>query len=147
MTAISSGTEPEGALPWLPRLPKNLMTPWILLLLKQWSAHGYLLQSQLQATGFPGIDHASLYRELRNMEASGLISSSWATQSSGPAKRIYEITAAGEEMLRGWVDVIASYQKMVGGFFELYADLFKASTPAVPGSDSSTINTEEKRND
>jgi PadR family transcriptional regulator, regulatory protein PadR len=147
MTAIPSDAEHGGALPWLPRLPKNLMTPWILLLLKQWSAHGYLLLSQLQATGFPGIDHATLYRELRNMEAAGLISSTWATESSGPAKRIYQITAAGEEMLRGWVDVIASYQKMVGGFFELYAELFKASIPAMPGSESNTTNTEEKPND
>jgi PadR family transcriptional regulator PadR len=121
------------------RLPKNLLTPWILLLLKQWRAHGYVLLQQLETMGFPGVDHATLYKELRGMEANGLITSSWETASAGPAKRVYGITETGEEMLRGWANVVAGYQRMLGGFFEMYAQLFNLSgsgqsAPSSPGT-------------
>ena len=54
------------------RLPKNFMTPWVLLVLKQWSLHGYLILQQLERMGFSGVDHATLYRELRRLETRGL---------------------------------------------------------------------------
>ena len=106
------------------RLPKNFITPWVLLVLKQWNLHGYLIMQQLERMGFSGIDHATLYRELRRMEREGFVASEWETSGNGPARRVYSITDLGEDMLRGWTDVVSGYQRMINGFFDLYAQVF-----------------------
>ena len=111
------------------RLPKNFMTPWVLLVLKQWSLHGYLILQQLERMGFSGVDHATLYRELRRLEGQGLVTSEWEAGDSGPARRVYSITDAGEEMLLGWSEVVSGYQRMINGFFDLYAQAFGISRP------------------
>ena len=106
------------------RLPKNFMTPWVLLVLKQWNLHGYLILQQLNRMGFTDVDHATLYRELRRLEKEGYVASQWETGNSGPARRVYSITEAGEQMLLGWTDVVSGYQKMITGFFDLYSQVF-----------------------
>ena len=111
------------------RLPKNFMTPWVLLVLKQWSLHGYLILQQLERMGFSGVDHATLYRELRRLERDGLVTSEWEAGDSGPARRVYSITGAGEEMLLGWTEVVSGYQRMINGFFDLYAQAFGLTPP------------------
>ena len=116
---------PDGA-----RLPKNFMTPWVLLVLKQWNLHGYLLLQQLNRMGFTDVDHATLYRELRRLEKEGYVSSQWEMGNSGPARRVYSITEAGEQMLLGWTDVVSGYQKMITGFFDLYSQVFGLVPPA-----------------
>lgn len=111
------------------------MVPWILLFLKQWSAHGYWIMQNLQQMGFPAVDHATLYRELRSMEKQGLVTSSWQTDGNGPAKRTYTITEAGEQFLRAWADTVAGYQRMITSFFDLYGKvvgLSPARFPATP---------------
>ena len=115
------------------RLPKNFMTPWVLLVLKQWSLHGYLILQQLERMGFSGIDHATLYRELRRLESQGFVTSEWEAGDSGPARRVYSITDAGEEMLLGWTEVVSGYQRMINGFFDLYAQAFGITNPAGSG--------------
>ena len=112
------------------RLPKNFMTPWVLLVLKQWNLHGYLILQQLNQMGFTDVDHATLYRELRRLEKEGFVASEWETGNSGPARRVYSITATGEQMLRGWTDVVSGYQRMITGFFDLYAQVFGLVPPA-----------------
>ena len=112
------------------RLPKNFITPWVLLVLKQWSLHGYMILQQLNRMGFSGIDHATLYRELRRLESQGFVASEWETGESGPARRVYRITDAGEEMLLGWTEVVSGYQRMITGFFDLYAQVFGFAPPS-----------------
>ena len=114
----------DAGIPGSQRLPKNFMTPWVLLVLKQWSLHGYLILQQLERMGFSGVDHATLYRELRRLEGQGLVTSEWEAGDSGPARRVYSITGAGEEMLLGWSEVVSGYQRMINGFFDLYAQAF-----------------------
>ena len=92
----------EQGVPAGRRLPTNFLTPWILLVLKQWSVHGYVIMQQLKRMGFPEVDHPTLYRELRRLESQGHVASEWQTGGSGPAKRVYSITEAGEELLLGW---------------------------------------------
>ena len=111
------------------RLPKNFMTPWVLLVLKQWNLHGYLIMQQLNQMGFTEVDHATLYRELRRLEKEGFVASEWETGNSGPARRVYSITATGEQMLRGWTDVVSGYQRMITGFFDLYSQVFGLVPP------------------
>ena len=57
------------------------------------------------------------------------MASEWETGSSGPARRVYSITEAGERMLLGWTDVVSGYQKMITGFFDLYSQVFGLVPP------------------
>lgn len=120
----------EFSVPGGARLPKNFMTPWVLLVLKQWNLHGYLILQQLNRMGFTDVDHATLYRELRRLEKEGFVASEWETGNSGPARRVYSITEAGEQMLLGWTDVVSGYQRMITGFFDLYSQVFGLAPPA-----------------
>ncbi len=117
------------------KLPKNFMTPWVLLVLKQWNIHGYLIMQYLNQMGFSEVDHATLYKELRRLEKDGYVASEWQTDGNGPAKRIYRITEAGEELLLGWTDVVSGYQRMINGFFDMYAQVFGFRPPAEPIAD------------
>ena len=119
------------------KLPKNFMTPWVLLVLKQWNIHGYLIMQYLSQMGFPEVDHATLYKELRRLESDGYIESEWQTDGSGPAKRVYKITDAGEELLLGWTDVVSGYQRMINGFFDMYAEVFGSKPASNPANDDS----------
>ena len=120
--------EPPGGT----RLPKNFLTPWVLLVIKQWKLHGYLILQQLNNMGFADVDHATLYRELRRLERDGFVDSEWETTGSGPARRVYTITDAGEEMLQGWTEVVSGYQRMINGFFDLYGQVFGIPTAPRP---------------
>ena len=108
------GTTPMG-------LPRNLLVPYILLFLKNWSAHGYQILQTLTLLGFAAVDPATVYRALRQMESEGLVLSSWETGAAGPARRTYTITASGEQFLNQWAEALGAYQRFLDRFFELYA--------------------------
>src|SRR5213079_3470922 len=76
--------------------------PALLLLLRDRPAHGYELIELLEELA-PGVraDMGNLYRSLRAMEAEGLVTSEWDAEAPGPAKRRYELTAAGGRLLDG----------------------------------------------
>jgi PadR family transcriptional regulator, regulatory protein PadR len=113
-------------------LPRDLLVPYVLLFLKNWSAHGYQILQTLTMLGFAAVDPATVYRTLRQMEKEGLVSSSWQTGAAGPARRTYEITNSGEEVLNQWAEALGAYQRFLDRFFELYAG---KGTPATPATD------------
>ncbi|MEJ2727211.1 MAG: helix-turn-helix transcriptional regulator [Deltaproteobacteria bacterium] len=82
------------------------MQPSILLGLKIKPSYGYELINSIQKFGFvqgqapPGM----IYRHLRGLEADGLVKSEWQTEGTGPARRIYRLTAEGDEALSLWID-------------------------------------------
>jgi len=100
--------------------PRDFLQAWILLLLRDWQAHGYALQTALAGAGFTGLDHSVLYRELRSLEEKGFLSSFWETGDSGPARRKYSVTEAGEKMLEAWAQDMRNYQQQVGRFLGDY---------------------------
>jgi poly-beta-hydroxybutyrate-responsive repressor len=106
--------------PELGRLPKNFLASWLLLLLRNWSAHGYQLIQTLMVMGLGAVDPATVYRTLRQLENEGLISSVWDPQDSGAARRMYTLTAAGEEYLELWAHQLEQYQNVLNRFFDLY---------------------------
>jgi len=109
--------------------PKNFVIPVLLLYLRNWNAHGYELLQKLTQFGLHSIDQGNLYRILRQLEKDELVSSQWDTTSKGPAKRIYSITAAGEEYLNVWANSLDNYQKMLTQFFNLYNPFFLTQNP------------------
>ena len=87
------------------RHPSALIGPCILLLLAERPSHGYALVDRLKEFGFTEGSTGSLYRELRRLEDGGLAHSYWeASQTRGPARRVYELTAAGRRALIGCAD-------------------------------------------
>jgi poly-beta-hydroxybutyrate-responsive repressor len=113
------------------RMPKNFLSSWLLLLLRNWSAHGYQLMQTLTIAGLGAVDPATVYRTLRQLEKEGLVSSSWNPKESGAPRRVYTLTEAGEEYLQVWARQLEQYQAVLDRFFELY----KAQT--TPGGTNS----------
>ncbi len=104
----------------LGRLPKNFLASWLLLLLRNWNAYGYQLIQTLTAMGMGLVDPASVYRALRQLEKEGYITSTWDTQESGAARRIYTLTEAGEQYLSLWSKQLEQYQTVLNRFFDIY---------------------------
>jgi poly-beta-hydroxybutyrate-responsive repressor len=110
-------TEPEPADEirggFRPRLQGHLLSSTLLAYLRNWNAYGYQLVQELAKAGLPAFDSATVYRTLRQLERAGLVSSFWDTSSSGPARRMYTLTKAGEGVLSLWVDVLSHYQSVL----------------------------------
>lgn len=96
-----------------PRLHGEMLQTSLLAFLKNWNAYGYELTQRLAEAGMPDFDSGTVYRTLRQLERSGLVSSFWDTSESGPARRRYSLTAAGELWLNGWVATINNYQAVL----------------------------------
>ncbi|WP_017378607.1 poly-beta-hydroxybutyrate-responsive repressor [Paenisporosarcina sp. TG-14] len=118
--------------------PKNFLIPIMLLHLRDWNSHGYELMQKITQFGFDSVDQGNLYRILRQLEKDAMVTSKWDTTSGGPAKRIYTITAAGEQYLEVWASSLGHYQKMLNQFFNLYNPFF------TPYKSSSKDSEEEK---
>lgn len=95
--------------------------PAILLLLRDGPKHGYELLEQLPqlASEDGDIDLGNLYRLLRGLEAEGLVSSQWQTES-GPPRRVYRLRAAGEQLLDGWASSLHGMRTSINRFLNLY---------------------------
>ncbi|MEO8456604.1 MAG: helix-turn-helix transcriptional regulator [Chloroflexota bacterium] len=107
-----AGKEAGGA-PMTPRLTGDLLTSSLLSFLKRWNAYGYQLVQELGNAGLPGFDSTTVYRTLRQLERAGLVSSFWDTSESGPARRRYSLTKAGETFLDLWYEMFGRYQKVL----------------------------------
>lgn len=84
-------------------LAVSLVEPNLLALIKEQPGHGYTLLSELNAMGMTTIHPSVVYRTLRDMEDLDWIRSDWDTgQTQGPPRRIYQLTAQGEEALQYW---------------------------------------------
>lgn len=102
--------------PW----SKNWLVPILLLMLREWSSYGYELMEKVATFGLSTMNPGTFYRTLRQMEKDGMVRSSWDTSETGPARRMYSITEAGETYLKYWADSLNQYQKMMDTFFRLY---------------------------
>ena len=101
-----------------PRLTGDLLSSSLLAFLRRSNAYGYALVQQLAKAGLPGFDSTTVYRTLRQLEKAGLVSSFWDTSDSGPAKRRYSLTSAGETFLNLWYDILEKYQKVLQSTWE-----------------------------
>jgi poly-beta-hydroxybutyrate-responsive repressor len=108
-----------------PRLHRDLLASSLLAFLRAWPAYGYQLVRELSKAGLPAFDSATVYRTLRQLERSGLVSSFWDTSESGPARRMYSLTKAGEAFLNLWLDVLSHYQNILQSALDSYENLHK----------------------
>ena len=95
--------------------------PALLLLLRERPTHGYELLEALPAlTGDARVDMGNVYRVLRALEEDGLVSSRWEAGEPGPAKRTYELTAAGRRLLDEWATALRRSRERVDTFLARY---------------------------
>jgi len=71
-------------------------------------AYGYLIAQEADtlAVTHAGLDTAVIYRTLHRLEVAGKITSSWDTEGSGPARRLYTLTDDGWHHVAEWGDVL-----------------------------------------
>jgi poly-beta-hydroxybutyrate-responsive repressor len=87
----------------------RLVEPAVLHLLGEGAAsHGYDLIAGVNELGLTDtpVDAGAVYRCLRGLEEEGAVVSTWDTGGGGPARRNYELTAAGKARLQSWLQVI-----------------------------------------
>lgn len=87
---------------------ERFIEPCLLLLLAEKTSHGYELMDHLDQFEFDPRcqDPGQVYRTLRRMEKEGLVKSAWETGQSGPARRCYEITGDGIDVLQSWMHTL-----------------------------------------
>src|SRR5918912_997109 len=110
--------------------PKNFARPCLLLLLAESPAHGYELIDRLRPFGFEMGDPASVYKSLRQMEAEGLVTSSWELSSRGPARRVYALSSDGRDLLEAWARPLEANRAILAVFLERYAHLDTTPPPS-----------------
>jgi len=111
-------------------LPKNFLRPCLLLLLREQPAHGYDLLERLRPLGFNRDDPGRLYRALRALETDGLVRSVWEKSSSGPDRRMYELTRTGMEVLHDSATALMATDQILGVFLSRYSEFVALDSPA-----------------
>ena len=112
-TGVNGRGPGAKASPFSPRLHGDLLSSSLLAFLRRWNAYGYQLVQELSKAGLASFDSTTVYRTLRQLERAGLVSSFWDTSESGPARRMYALTKAGEAVLDVWLDLFGRYQKVL----------------------------------
>jgi len=94
----------------------KLIQPAILAVLAHGPAHGYALAERIgELPSFAGDkpDVSGVYRYRKAMERKGLVVSSWDLSLSGPARKTYQLAAAGQRCLRRWVRTLDQYRETI----------------------------------
>ena len=86
--------------------------------------HGYELLERLPEVAGDGarIDVGNVYRVLRALEDEGIVASEWSADLPGPAKRTYELTAAGQRLLDRWAEALQGAQGVIQAFLNRYEE-------------------------
>lgn len=100
---------------------RGFLQPRLILLLLDRPSHGYELMERLaEDAEMPDADPGLLYRELRHLEAEGLLHSNWDTEGQGPARRLYEVTPEGIEFLHAWAVRVRVIRRRLDQFLAQY---------------------------
>jgi DNA-binding PadR family transcriptional regulator len=111
---------------WAPLGGRHLwMEPFVLVVLATGGVHGYAVTAELGEMGITGgsVDVGQVYRTLRDLEASGYVTSAWSNDPAGPRRREYELTAAGYAALDEWAAVMKERARLIGEFDGRYLEV------------------------
>jgi PadR family transcriptional regulator PadR len=104
------------------RRSMRLLRPALLLLLHHGRAHGYTLLEQLEEFGLARLNSSVVYRALRDMEGQGWVTSTWdEEQAQGPPRRVYRLTALGDEVLGLWTQDLRETHGVIQHFLGTYS--------------------------
>lgn len=71
---------------------------WLLLLLDKGESYGWALFGELRDRGI-SVEQSLAYRDLRELEREGMVTSRWKKSGVGPQRRFYRLTASGRRAL------------------------------------------------
>lgn len=97
--------------------------------------HGYVIvQEAAKSPMFGGKkpDATGIYRALKRMEESGLVTSEWETPEEGSVKRLFTLTDKGRSCLRRWIDSLACYSLTLQEFREQASAALGIEVPETP---------------
>jgi poly-beta-hydroxybutyrate-responsive repressor len=112
------------------RLNGDILATSLLAFLRISNAYGYHLVQQLAEANLPAFDSGTVYRTLRQLEKGGLVSSFWDTSDSGPARRMYQLTAPGQLFLGTWIDALERHQALLRRALEAFQGEQPGAQPA-----------------
>ena len=99
----------------------RMLEPALLLLLHHGPAHGYTLLEQLGEFGLGNLNPSVVYRVLRDMESQGWVASTWDEEKTqGPPRRVYRLTALGNEVLAWRVQDLQETRGMIDHLLSVY---------------------------
>ncbi len=103
---------------------ERFLEPSVLLLLRERPRHGYeLLELAPELARVDGpVDAGNMYRLLRALEDDGAVRSEWNAELPGPAKRTYELTTAGSDLLDRWAEALRSTEQTIEAFLRRYEE-------------------------
>lgn len=130
--ARAHGYEAEG-------LSRSYVRPCLLLLLAEGPSHGYELLEQVRRAGVRNADAGGLYRSLRSMEQSGLVSSWWEPSQAGPARRSYVLTDDGRQALDDSVSSLRDVHRLLGEVLDRYGLLAEAPPRGAVGATTTPV--------
>jgi poly-beta-hydroxybutyrate-responsive repressor len=114
-------------------LPRNYLRPCLLLLVAEGTSHGYDLLDGVRALGLGKVDPGGLYRCLRALDEDGLVRSAWQPSSRGPARRIYTLTAEGQDWLDAMAGSLAEVHRVLSMYRRRYVRLNDEIRPSDEG--------------
>lgn len=95
-------------------LAVRLVEPALLVFLAREPQHGYTLLEALESLGLKDLHPSKVYRTLRMMEDDGWITSDWnEDETQGPPRRVYRLTAEGQDVLLYWQKHLEENQSIV----------------------------------
>ena len=99
----------------------RMLEPVLLLLLHQGEAHGYTFLERLDEFALESLNPSVVYRALRDMEERGWVGSTWdEEETQGPPRRVYHLTAEGDEALRLWAQELREGRARIDHLLTLY---------------------------
>ena len=121
----------------------------LLALLAQGTAHGYELKQAIEQTfgdAWPPLNIGQVYTTLGRLERDGFVASAHVAQAGRPDKRVYELTDAGRDEVRRWLEEPVSGPRLKDEFF---TKLVLARLPGVAalngGSDPRALIARQRR--
>lgn len=94
-----------------PQLLRGVLPMLILSLLHHQESYGYDLVERLRSLGLSGLATGAVYPVLSRFERDGWLSSHMQPSASGPARKYYALTEAGEQArldaAQRWREVVA----------------------------------------
>lgn len=99
------------------QLLKGTLDHAILMIIAQGETYGYALLQQLRDAGFGAIPEGTVYPLLLKLQRNGLIQAHRHATATGPDRKYYRITAAGQAQLAvflpQWTQLVAAMNQLI----------------------------------
>ncbi|WP_461213531.1 PadR family transcriptional regulator [Lacticaseibacillus sp. GG6-2] len=101
------------------QLLKGTLEGALLMIIAQGETYGYAICKQFETRGFGAIPEGTVYPLLLKMQKRQLISATRHRSKTGPDRKYYRLTPAGEQAI---ADFVPSWLQLVGAMGDLMED-------------------------